>query len=197
MRVQARQLANSEAAKKLLEGPTKAMRIGQQTLENCQNNLQLLGTLVQHNLEKTVQQTSLALAGPSPTDSQPLMAQRRDDTNTTFSTAAGIVAPLSLEQSNQLVSAETGVDASEQESDVLSPWPFLPGYLRQREIAAIESAIQENEQEEGDEHMATPSSAKVCGRQGPLRGGGGVGQHAVAGPMCRWLERQACRSGYG
>lgn len=63
---QARMMVSSDAARKLLAAPKRTIRTAKQTLENCQENLQTLGNLLQQTMA-----ANLAVRGASVTSRLP------------------------------------------------------------------------------------------------------------------------------
>ena len=113
-------------AQDLIEGPRNTLKSCQSTLGNCQENFQVLQTVIQHNL-----QPSLPLLKTMAELSAPMGGH-----NTVFKTSGRVQAPAS--STSQLVVATEQITPEEM---ALDPWNILPGFLRAQELAAIEKAV--------------------------------------------------------
>ena len=131
--LQGRQLVAAEAGKQLekiahdlIEGPRNTLKSCQSTLGNCQENFQVLQTVLQHNLQPALPllKTKAELTAPM------------GGHNTVFKTS-GRVQALAGSTSQQLVATERITP----EEMALDPWNILPGFLRAQELAAIEKAV--------------------------------------------------------
>ena len=148
--MQGRQLAAQEAGKQLekmaydlIEGPRNTLKSCQSTLGNCQENFQVLQTVLQHNL-----QPALPLLKAKAEPSAPMGSH-----NTTFRTSARIQAPNST-SSQQLVPSKDHRLTPEEMA--LDPWNILPGFLRAQELAAIEKAV------DATGNQQPPGQPQVC-----------------------------------
>lgn len=134
--LQGRQLAAAEAGKQLekiahdlIEGPRNTLKSCQSTLGNCQENFQVLQTVLQQNL-----QPSLPLLKAKAELSAPMGSH-----NTSFKTTARIQSPNSP-SSYQLVPFKDHRLTPQEMA--LDPWNILPGFSRAQELAAIEKAVE-------------------------------------------------------
>ena len=113
-------------AQDLIEGPRNTLKSCQSTLGNCQENFQVLQTVIQHNL-----QPSLPLLRTKAELSAPMGRH-----NTVFRASGRVQAPAGS-TSEQVVATER----ISPEEMALDPWNILPGFLRAQELAAIEKAV--------------------------------------------------------
>lgn len=148
--LQGRQLAAAEAGKQLekiahdlIEGPRNTLKSCQSTLGNCQENFQVLQTVLQQNL-----QPSLPLLKAKAELSAPMGSH-----NTSFKTTARIQAPISPSSSQLVPYKDHRLTPQEM---ALDPWNILPGFSRAQELAAIEKAVERN----GNHQQ--PSHPQVC-----------------------------------
>ena len=111
----------------LIEGPRNTLKSCQSTLGNCQENFQVLQTVLQHNL-----QPALPLLKSKAELSSPIGSH-----NTTFKTSGRIQAPHSSSSQQLVPTADRRLTPEEMAVD---PWNILPGFLRAQELAAIEKA---------------------------------------------------------
>ncbi|KAL3142707.1 hypothetical protein ABBQ38_003008 [Trebouxia sp. C0009 RCD-2024] len=140
-----RQLVAAEAGKQLekiahdlTEGPRSTLKSCQSTLGNCQENFQVLQTVIQHNL-----QPSLPLLKTKAELSAPMGGH-----NTVFKASGRVQAP-AASTSHQLVATERITP----EEMALDPWNILPGFLRAQELAAIEKAVNSGSPRHSGSHM--------------------------------------------
>ena len=121
----------------LTEGPRNTLRSFEATLGNCQENFQVLQSVLQQNLQPAL----------------PLLKDRAEPTlpigshNSTFSTSAKLQAPNSPTQQDLLPVVEHKLTPAEAEKltpeeMAKDPWNILPGFLRAQELAAIHKAVE-------------------------------------------------------
>lgn len=129
----------------LIEGPRSTLKSCQSTLGNCQENFQVLQTVLQHNL-----QPSLPLLKTKAELSAPMGGH-----NTIFKSSGRVQAP-AASTSHQLVATERITP----EEMALDPWNILPGFLRAQELAAIEKAVNSGSQRHSGSHMQASSALR-------------------------------------
>ena len=120
----------------LTEGPRNTFRSFESTLGNCQENFQVLQTVLQQNLQPALPLLKAKAEPTSPIGSH----------NTTFSTSANVQAPNSPTQQELLPVVEhkltpAEVDKLTPEEMAKDPWNILPGFFRAQELAAIQKAV--------------------------------------------------------
>jgi digalactosyldiacylglycerol synthase len=124
----------------------------QQTAVNCQQNLQLLGTALQHNLAATASgggaapTISAGLGGTLALVPWAMPAESLDATSALF----GVVRPVSQDgtdvsaaEAGAPVAALTQGAGTSGNEGFVGPWAILPRYLRAREAAAADGASGE------------------------------------------------------
>ncbi|KAK9828926.1 hypothetical protein WJX72_002833 [[Myrmecia] bisecta] len=142
LRTQAKQILGPDQAKSLeaaasqiMAAPKKTLQTCQRTLENCHENFQMLGTLLQHNLHTSLPVTQALTKAPA---SLAATDQHSAAPNTTFTTKSAVVAPISTQQQMVTAGRVLNMDSESQ----------------QRDLAAIEQALGEIHEAEssGQDH---------------------------------------------
>ncbi|KAK9907493.1 hypothetical protein WJX75_004778 [Coccomyxa subellipsoidea] len=135
---QARIVVSSDAARKLLAAPKRTIRTAKQTLENCQENLQSLGNLLQQTMA-----ANLAVVPRQPSY-EPELARPVGSHNTNFATRKDLLAPLRPVNQMESVPLDDLINlegpGGSPGSDLMRSW--FSGFLRSREIAEIDRAIR-------------------------------------------------------
>ncbi|CAL8463148.1 g2682 [Coccomyxa elongata] len=135
---QARMVVSSDAARKLLAAPKRTIRTAKQTLENCQENLQSLGNLLQQTMA-----ANLAVISRQPTQ-EPDLAKPVGSHNTNFATRKELLAPARPVNQMESVPLDDLINmegpGGSPGSDLMRSW--FSGFLRSREIAEIDRAIR-------------------------------------------------------
>ena len=157
--MQAKQLVHSASSsslgsvgKQLLQRPRDALNSAQQTLETCQANLQQLQQNLQQSLAESRSRLQTLADGASSNGGSPRASpavpaalgslfQLRADA---LQLQAAATEQQLAQQEEALAAAALAAQAAVQQ-DPTSPWAVLPGYLRAKEIAAIEELITDSD----------------------------------------------------
>lgn len=159
--LQAQGVINSDTAKKtaqvanqLLSAPKKTIASCAQTLENCHDNFQTLGSLLQQTVERNI--ASVPRASVDDGDAACGKA------NTIFTTSSDVraIAPLPS-ASTLIVSAEKLIEKAAE--DILTPWSSISRAMRAREVEAIEKVVAGNSNWEDEELAAASLSSRPLG----------------------------------
>jgi digalactosyldiacylglycerol synthase len=131
----------TDMREQLLQKPKLALNTAAQTLENCQQNLQVLQTNLQQSIAEGRSSLERRLATLGEPGSPSTSASRL---------AALLTTPrLSPNSSSAAEQAVSGGDQQQQENTMPS-WSLLPVTLRGREAAAIET-LEEGDEEDAEE----------------------------------------------
>lgn len=155
-------MINSDTAKKtaavastLLSAPKKTIASCAQTLENCHENFQTLGSLLQQTVERNIASVPRA----STVDEDGAACGKP---NTIFTTSSDVraIAPLPS-PSTLIVSAEKLIERAAE--DILTPWSSISRAMRAREVEAIEKVVAGNSSWEDEELAAASLSTRPLG----------------------------------
>jgi hypothetical protein len=157
-------------ANQLLSAPKKTIASCAQTLENCHDNFQTLGNLLQQTVERN-------LVSSSRTSSSGEGEVCNGLSNTTFTTSSEVRAPGPLPSASMLiVSAEKLIEKAAE--DIFTPWTSLTRSLRAREVEAIEKVMAGSSNWEDEELAAASLSDRPLG---PLQVSPGQGLREECG----------------
>lgn len=214
--MQAKQLVHSASAqnlttmgKQLLQKPVAALETAQATLETCQQNLQQLQASLQASLAESRSRLQILadpagspLTGAAGTGVPALgtLFQLRRLSDSGIPSQRGSTSDLQR-QGSEGSSGEEGITLTAGQAaggqalqagepvDATSPWAVLPGYLRAKEIAAIEDLIADDEGSggSGSDEAEGPSTS---GPWAPLQGPKGRHRRGPRGSSLREDGRQ-------